>query len=64
MYKYAYVYMYLYRNKLCLASGHDSELLNHAGVCMSYNATWDHLLARKICSVRFRVVTGFGRTII
>ena len=40
MYKYAYVYMYPYRNESCLASSHDS-----AGVCMSYNATWDHLLS-------------------
>ena len=38
-------------------------LLIHAGICMSYTATWDHLLAltQQTWSVRFRVVTGFGR---
>ena len=38
-------------------------LLNHAGVCMSYKATWEHLLSltqRPMCSEKFRQVTGSG----
>ena len=53
-YNYAHIYtLYIYFMLQAMT------LLNHAGVCMSYTATWDHLLCRHCAGLSNECYIGF-----